>query len=90
MARLRPGMVQVRFSGALADVNAFLAAMRAAGFDLSGRAAPHPNRADPGYRVYRNAWPPAGCPGTNDVQGEAAHCCQATRRPAAAPSPTSD
>jgi hypothetical protein len=84
MARpVRPGRVHVRLSGDLADVTAFLDAMRAVGFDLSGRTAPRENHTDSGYRVYRNAWPPARP--QNNAQDGAANRCQAPRRPATPP-----
>jgi hypothetical protein len=84
MARpVRPGRVHVRLSGDLPDVTAFLDAMRAVGFDLSGRTAPRENHTDSGYRVYRNAWPPASY--MNSTKDGAANRCQAPRSPAALP-----
>jgi hypothetical protein len=49
------GIVKVRLSGAVADVELLaqlLADYTGSGLDVLERSAPYPNRRDPGVRVY--------------------------------------
>jgi hypothetical protein len=50
-----PGIIKVRLSGAVADVEllaTLLADYAGSGLDALERSAPYPNRRDPGVRVY--------------------------------------
>ncbi len=79
--------LRVRVSGATDTIDRFLAALRAAGFDLSAQSSPRPNRREPGHRVYATVrLPSPDSTRTDDKRGTAPHR-QASRRPAAPASP---
>ena len=56
---LAPGVVKIRLSGELADIEAVTAALGSelgSGIGQIERSAPYPNRRDPGVRVYLTVW----------------------------------
>lgn len=54
-----PGVVKVRLSGELADINLIAALLAGIGAELVDRSGPRPNRYDPGVRVYLAVRAPA-------------------------------
>jgi len=50
---LAPGVIKVRMSGALPDMEVLTAILRQHGaIEVLGASSPYPNRRDPGVRVY--------------------------------------
>ena len=47
-----PGVVKVRLSGDVADMDMVTAMLAAAGAEILDQSAPRPNRRDPGERIY--------------------------------------
>lgn len=53
MAGQAPGVVRVRLSGAVGDIEVLAALLAAPGVvEVIEKSAPYPNRRDPGERVY--------------------------------------
>lgn len=56
---LAPGVVKIRLSGELADIEAVAAVLGSAlggGIGQIERSVPYANRRDPGVRVYLTVW----------------------------------
>jgi hypothetical protein len=54
-----PGVVKVRLSGQLADINQIAALLADSGAELVDRSGPRPGHYDPGVRVYLTVRAPA-------------------------------
>ena len=54
---LAPGVVKVRLSGALPDMEVLTAILRQQdAIEVLDASSPYPNRRDPGVRVYLTVW----------------------------------
>jgi hypothetical protein len=54
---LAPGVIKVRLSGALPDMEVLTAILRQHGaIEVLDASSPYPNRRDPGVRVYLTVW----------------------------------
>ena len=85
LAGQAPGVVKIRLSGALPDLEAVaglvgLAARRAGGIDLIEVSQPYPNRRDAGARLYLTIRLAAGQPGTGAQPGRPAAPAELTAR----------
>jgi hypothetical protein len=54
---LAPGVIKVRLSGALPDIEVLTAILRQQdAIEVLEASSPYPNRRDPGVRVYLTVW----------------------------------
>jgi hypothetical protein len=63
---LAPGVIKVRLSGALPDMEVLTAILRQHGaIEVLEASSPYPNRRDPGVRVYLTVWVAGGIGGAD-------------------------
>jgi hypothetical protein len=67
---LAPGVIKVRLSGALPDMEVLIAILRQHGaIEVLEASSRYPNRRDPGVRVYLTVWVAGGPGGADSATG---------------------